>query len=146
MVSFRFLRPWFFCTWNIFVCPLFRGLFHLSKQGLFQAKQGSSKGSRLLHLAKFITTSHDLTQKVAEVSGHPLISGKARLVKYHNLARLYAYLEKWPVRGSGSEAVSLRIWNTTTSLGKMSSWRAKRAGGFTYVFVFPPQWGKTSCT
>ena len=39
--------------------------------------------------SNFIATSHDRTgpQKVGKRKGHPLISGKSRLVKYDNLAR-----------------------------------------------------------
>ena len=41
-----------------------------------------------------IATSHDLTPNGGFTKGHPLISGKPRLVKYYNLARLlYLYMD-----------------------------------------------------
>lgn len=166
MVSFRFLRPCFF--WYLehicYICLFsLSGAVHLSNKVFSKQNQGSSKGSRFFIFGKI---NNDLTwPKSPKGSGgfgtSKKKSGKStstwtkgcqfltlrdagRLVKYHSIwpEKICISGTIWPVRGSGSEAVSRRI----KSLGKMSSWRAKRAGGFTYCFVFHPKWGKTCCT
>ena len=56
-------------------------------------KNGTKECNRIspINSSQIIATSHDLTPNDGLVREIPFISGKSRLVKYYNLARLIAF-------------------------------------------------------